>query len=199
MHSGKKTKTNLIDIIKMSKEYKNSHLELSHRIDKKTTGCILLSKNKTFLTRFNKLIKKQKIKKKYIALVKGKINKTEIKLNQKILNKYNNKIKAKKNITITKIKLIKKCENFSLIQLAPITGRMHQIRIHLAHIGNPIANDTKYGSILFNKYIKKKGLKKMFLHSRCIKFKCPIEKKKYNIKAEYNKDIKKFLTSKLWK
>lgn len=192
VHKGKNSTLNLIDILKMSKKYKNSYLELSHRLDKETSGCIVVSKNREFLIKFNNLMKNRKIKKEYIVLIQGKINTNKIELSQKILNKYNKKIPENETKTITKLKIIKEYNDFSIIQAFPITGKMHQIRIHLSHIGNPIANDKKYGSIIFNNYIKKIGLNRLFLHSNSIKFKCPISNKKFNIKAKYDNTLTLF-------
>lgn len=133
------------------------------------------------------MLKNNKIIKEYHALTHGKTeNLFEIKIKQEILNNYNKKIKPLKNITHTTFKTIKSNLGFSLIKAFPKTGKMHQIRIHLAYIGNPIVCDNKYGNIALNKEFKKYGYYKLFLHSASIKFNCPITNEKIIIKAPYD-------------
>ncbi len=193
VHGGSKIKSNLIQILRNNKKYKNTNLELIHRIDKKTSGCVLISKNKEYLKKMQKLMKLKKIKKEYHAIIENKCIKKEIKINQKTLNKYNKKITSKNKKTISKIKLLKKFKNLSLIKIMLITGKTHQIRIHLAHSGNPIINDLKYGSVLLNNKIRKLKIKRLFLHARSIKFICPETKKKIKVKAPYDMELIMFI------
>ncbi len=134
----------------------------------------------------------KKIKKEYYAVVKGTIANTSI-LTKNILKKYNKKINDTEKISETNINPIKTYHNLSLIQIIPLTGRLHQIRIHLTHIGHPIINDKKYGNKTFNTEMKKYKLNKMFLHARSIKFKCPITGKFFNIQADYDNNVKNFI------
>lgn len=135
-----------------------------------------------------------KIKKEYHAIIKGNIKTINtIILTKSILKNYNTKINDHEKISKTIIKTIKNYNNLSLIKIFPITGRLHQIRIHLTHIGNPIANDEKYGNKTFNKKMKFLNLSRMFLHAKSITFKCPITNELFNIKALYDENIKNFL------
>lgn len=191
VHSGTKSEKNIIDLIK-NNEYK--YIELCHRLDKNTSGCIILAKNKDFLLKFNKLISEKKIVKEYHAIIKGSLEKNNIKIKIKNkLNLYNSKIDDIDKYSESIIKNVETYKNSSLIKILPITGRLHQIRIHLTHIGYPIANDEKYGNKTFNTEIKKYGVSRMMLHSKAIKFICPITKKKFNIHSEYDYEIKKLI------
>lgn len=80
-----------------------------------------------------------------------------------------------------------------MVKIIPLTGKLHQIRIHLSYIGHPIANDSKYGNKTFNKEIKKLKINRMLLHSKTIKFKCPISKKIYEINAKYDSNMQTFI------
>ncbi|MDP2763056.1 MAG: RluA family pseudouridine synthase [Enterobacteriaceae bacterium] len=190
VHGGTKINSNIIDILRNSDNYKDSFIELVHRIDKDTSGCLLLAKNKKFLTKMHDLLKKGKIIKEYHIIVSGKTKKKfKINLKQEILNNYNKKIKKTETITTTYCETIKNYDTFSFIKAFPKTGKMHQLRIHLAHIGNPIACDNKYGNVLLNKNFKLFGISRLFLHSASIKFKCPITNESFNIKAPYDNNM----------
>ncbi|HIH2762988.1 MAG TPA: RluA family pseudouridine synthase [Candidatus Azoamicus sp.] len=191
VHSGTKSEKNIISLIK-NKEYE--YIELCHRLDKNTSGCMILAKNKDFLSKFNKLISEKKIIKEYHAIIKGSLDKNAITIKTKNkLNLYNSKINDEDKYSESIIKNITIYKNASLIKITPITGRLHQIRIHLTHIGYPIANDEKYGNKTFNNEIKKYGISRMILHSKTIKFTCPITQKKITIHSEYDCEIKKLI------
>ena len=81
----------------------------------------------------------------------------------------------------------------SLIIASPITGRTHQIRVHLSNIGFPIANDDKYGDRGYNIYLKKLGLNRMFLHAKNLNFICPVTGDTINVNAEYDTELVSFL------
>lgn len=187
VHNGTKSEINIIDLVK-NNNYE--YIELCHRLDKNTSGCIILAKNKNFLSKFNKLISEKEVKKEYHALIKGNVKKNNITIQTKnTLNLYNSKINDKNKNSETTIENIETYKNSSLIRIIPKTGRLHQIRIHLTHIGNPIANDEKYGNKTFNNEIKKYGVSRMILHSKSIEFKCPITHQTFKINAKYDKKI----------
>ncbi|HIH2762682.1 MAG TPA: RluA family pseudouridine synthase [Candidatus Azoamicus sp. MARI] len=194
VHGGSKVEYNLIDYLKYYSPFKGEYLELAHRLDKDTSGCLILAKNKNFLTRFNVLLKSNCVEKEYHALVKGHINNLfNTNLKDDLLNNYNIKIMSKNRFTINYYSIINTFSNFSLIKIFPITGKMHQIRIHLSYLGNPIAGDNKYGSKKFNFCIKNFGLNRMFLHFKSIKFRCPIDNIFYFISTEYDSDLSYFI------
>jgi 23S rRNA pseudouridine1911/1915/1917 synthase len=179
----------LIDLTKyyIKKKYNkpgNVFIGLPHRIDRPTSGIVILSKTSKSLSRISKLFKEKKIEKKYWAVVKNEIKNREGKLihylkkNQKknksfVLNeKKNNHLKAE-----LEYRLIKKMENYFLYEIKLITGRHHQIRAQLSYIGSPIKGDIKYGF----KRTNKDG--SINLHSREINFVHPIKKNKIHIIA----------------
>lgn len=181
--------TNLIDSIK-NKKY--DYIELCHRLDKGTSGCLILAKNQEFLKQFNKLNAEKKLIKEYHAIVKGTFKEKITLQTKNTLKKYNNKINDTNKLSKTTIELIKKYINCSLIKIRPYTGRLHQIRIHLTHIGHPILLDTKYGNRTFNKNMKP-FLNRIFLHANCIKFKCPITNKYFKIQTCYDNFLQNFI------
>lgn len=191
MHNGTKSEINIIDLMK-NKKY--DYIELCHRLDKNTSGCVILAKNNLFLKKFNKLIANNNVKKEYHAIIKGHLNTLELKIKtENKLNLYNKKINDKNKESITIIKTLNFYKKSSLIKIYPKTGRLHQIRIHLAHIGYPIANDEKYGNKTFNNEIKKYGISRMILHAKSISFICPITKKYFKIESNYDYKIQKLI------
>jgi len=179
----------LIDLAKyyIKKKYNkpgNVFVGLPHRIDRPTSGIVILSKTSKSLSRISKLFKEKKIEKKYWAIVKNKIENREGKLihflkkNQKKNKSFVQKEKKDDHLKAElEYKLIKKMENYFLYEIKLITGRHHQIRAQLSYIGSPIKGDIKYGF----KRTNKDG--SISLHSREINFIHPVKKNKIQIIA----------------
>ena len=179
----------LIDLAKyyIKKKYNkpgNVFVGLPHRIDRPTSGIVILSKTSKSLSRISKLFKEKKIEKKYWAIVKNKIENREGKLihflkkNQKKNKSFVQKEKKDDHLKAElEYKLIKKMENYFLYEIKLITGRHHQIRAQLSYIGSPIKGDIKYGF----KRTNKDG--SINLHSREINFIHPVKKNKIQIIA----------------
>lgn len=183
VHGGTKNNIGIIDVVRSI--YDDS-IDLCHRIDKETSGCLVLSKNKKSNKWFNKLLLDKKIKKKYIAILKGHLNSTkEIKslINKSETSNKKSFIsddgKESLSIFVPKLKLNSSC----LVEIEIFTGRTHQIRVQSNHIGHPVLNDNKYGDIEFNNQISHKNIKRMALHSMLIEF-YDMENKLISIKAE---------------
>ena len=147
VHGGTKNNIGIIDVVRSI--YDDS-IDLCHRIDKETSGCLVLSKNKKSNKWFNKLLMDKKIKKKYIAILKGHLNSNkEIKslINKSETSNKKSFIsddgKESVSIFIPKLKLNSSC----LVEIEIFTGRTHQIRVQSNHIGHPVLNDNKHGQI----------------------------------------------------
>ena len=185
VQAGTKSFKNIIDTIKNTKYFENSKPYIVHRIDKETSGLLIIAKNRQYAQLFTSLFRIRKIHKTYLALVYGKVN-NSIKTLRDKLTYYENKKKIIQK-AVSNLKVIKSNEGFSFIELNPITGRKHQLRKQLLKIGNPIIGDNKY--FLNNrKTVKAKGL---MLHAYRIKF--MIDNVQYNFKAKYNEFFENFL------
>ena len=163
VHSGSKNGIGLIDIFRS--KYGN-HIELCHRLDKHTSGCLVLAKNKKSVKYFSNLLKTNEIKKIYIAILKGRFKEKRIIENEIYKN---NSLKLKKSKSI--FKLVRQLKNTSIVSVDLYTGRTHQIRIHASQIKHPILFDKKYGDEIFNSSINLNFKKTMALHSKSITFK----------------------------
>ena len=146
-------------------------LELAHRLDRETSGLLVVAKKRVALTKLHDLFRDGGISKRYLALVKGRWH-NELQHVRLPLHKYltadgerrvrvNPEGKAAHSI----VRLVARWENFSLVEVELKTGRTHQIRVHLAHLGFPIAGDDKYGDFPLNRALQKTGLGRMFLHA----------------------------------
>ena len=185
VQAGTKSFKNIVDAIKNTKYFENSKPYIVHRIDKETSGILIIAKNRKFAQLFTSLFRIRKIHKIYLALVYGKINNSVKTLRDELVYYENNKKVSQK--AISNLKTIKSNEGYSLLELNPITGRKHQLRKQLLNIGNPIIGDDKY-FLNDRKRIKAKNL---MLHAYKIKF--MINNVQYNFKAKYNEPFENFL------
>ena len=163
VHSGTNTGYGLIDVIrKFRKDFER--LDLLHRLDKETSGCVIITKSYESLKIFQKKIKNKEINKKYLCLVKGRWN-AKIKKSTHRLTRDSKTVDAE-----THFKVIKYYKNSTLLEAELITGRYHQIRKHCEILNHPIIGDKKYGDRALNKLYKERGLSRIFLHASRIKF-----------------------------
>ena len=183
VQSGTKSFRNIIDILKNTKYFENSKPFIVHRLDKETSGILIIAKNRKFAQLFTSLFRIRKIHKTYLALVHGKVNKSIKIMKDELVYYENNKKNVQK--AISNLKIIKSNENYTLLELNPITGRKHQLRRQLLNIGNPIVGDDKY--FLNNR----KKIKNLMLHAYKIKF--MIDNVQYNFKAKFNNIFEDFL------
>lgn len=174
-------------------------LELVHRLDKETSGVLILAKKRSALTKMHALIRSGAIDKRYFALVKGvwPDPKRAVKLK---LHKYLTEA-GERRVSVTEegqashtiFYLRQAWAEFSLLEAELKTGRTHQIRVHLAHLGYPIAGDDKYGDFPLNKQLAKQGLKRMFLHAYSLAFEHPLSGESLRLEAALPRDLELFI------
>jgi len=185
VQSGTKSFKNIIDILKNTKYFENSKPYIVHRLDKETSGVLIIAKNRKFAQLFTSLFRIRKIHKTYLALVYGKVDNSIKTMNDDLVYyENNNKITQK---AISNLRVIKSNEGYSYLELNPITGRKHQLRRQLLNIGSPIVGDDKY----FLNDRKRIKIKNLLLHAYKIKF--MINNVQYNFKAKYNSVFEDFL------
>ena len=183
VQSGTKSFKNIIDILKNTEYFNNLKPYIVHRLDKETSGVMLIAKNREYAQLFTSLFRIRKIHKIYIAVTHGTVNsKLQIMKDDLVLYEKNRKIIQK---AISYIKVLKSNNKYSFVELKPITGRKHQLRKQLYNIGHPVVGDEKYS------YKKDKKDKNLLLHAYKIKF--MINKIKYNFKANYSLQLENFI------
>lgn len=183
-------------------------LELVHRLDRDTSGVLMLAKKRSALVGLHQQIREGSVQKFYWAMVKGKwVNaKQSVKLS---LNKFVTKAQGERRVAVTEgrnqdtkdlfshtiFTLEQHWTDYSLLKAELKTGRTHQIRVHLAHLGFPIVGDEKYGDFDFNRQLMKKDqrFKRMFLHAETIEFIHPVTNVVLKVMAPLSKEWDEFI------
>jgi 23S rRNA pseudouridine955/2504/2580 synthase len=150
-------------------------LELAHRLDRDTSGCLMVARKPAALRTLHALLRDGEVQKSYLVLVAGRYELGRKKIDAPLL--VNTRVGGERTVRVgaggkpalTEFRLIEQYgAKASLIEAELFTGRTHQIRVHAVHCGYPVAGDEKYGDEDFNQWLKTLGLKRMFLHShRC--------------------------------
>jgi len=174
-------------------------LELVHRLDRDTSGVLLLAKKRSALTALHSQLRAGQVQKIYLALVKGKwLNRKQsvrASLHKYVLASGERRVtvKADGKPAHTVFELQQAWREFSLLRAELKTGRTHQIRVHLAHLGFPIAGDDKYGDFELNKRLARMGLKRMFLHASSVSFEHPASGEVITLEAPLPVPLQDFL------
>jgi len=176
VQSGTKSKRNILDILMNTKEFSTGHPYAVHRIDKETTGVLIVAKNRQYAQLFTSLFRLRKIHKTYLGIVLGQLQKSKGTFKDELMQYEGRKIIKSK--AITHFTVIDSNNNYSLLKLTPETGRKHQLRKQLLIHGHPILGDSKYR--LSAKHLKKKDM--LMLHAYKINF--TIAGTKHNYSAE---------------
>tara|TARA_B100000767_G_C19755511_1_gene532791 strand:+ start:660 stop:1568 length:909 start_codon:yes stop_codon:yes gene_type:complete len=188
VQSGTKSFKNIIDILKDTKYFENYKPYIVHRLDKETSGILIVAKTREYAQLFTSLFRIRKIHKTYVALTYGKISKSSDTLKDDLVSYDNGKKIVQK--AVSHLKVIKSSSDYTYVELNPITGRKHQLRKQLYNIGHPIVGDDKYFTDRRADKTKMKS-KNLMLHAYKIKF--MINNVQYNFKAKYNNDFEEFL------
>lgn len=155
-------------------------LELVHRLDKETSGLLMLAKKRSALTRLHAAMRDGAVHKAYFAMVKGQWKHTSRNISLS-LRKYLTK-EGERRVSVekegmasrTRFELVQSAGPYTLLRAILDTGRTHQIRVHLAHLGFPILGDDKYGDFDLNRELSRTGLKRMFLHATELRLTHPL-------------------------
>ena len=198
VHGGSGVSFGVIEQLRQARP-KAKFLELVHRLDRETSGVLLLAKKRSALTAMHEIMREGNSDKRYLTLVLGqwKNARQHVKLP---LHKFDTP-QGEKRVMVredgqashTIFTLQKSWPEFSLLEAQLKTGRTHQIRVHLSHLGFPIAGDSKYGDFARNKGLAKRGLKRMFLHAHSIAFKHPLTGEQMQLTAPLPKELQRFV------
>lgn len=194
VHGGSGVQFGVIETLRQLRP-KEKCLELVHRLDRDTSGCLLIAKKPSVLKCLHEQIRNNQIEKIYTALVKGDwprsvkqvdapLHKNQLSSGERIV-----KVHAQGKPSLTWFKVLKRFGNATLMEAQPHTGRTHQIRVHALHAGHPLAADDKYGDKVFNKWMKEKGCKRLFLHASKLSFELPGSGKRLTIEASLPEDL----------
>jgi len=174
-------------------------LELAHRLDRETSGCLLLAKKRSALRMLQQQLREQAWNKEYLALLKGKWEGGSRKVDAPLVK--NTLRSGERVVTVSddgkpaqsEFIPLAVGEQWSLVLVKLLTGRTHQIRVHSAHIGHPVAGDQRYGDKAFNQWCRDHGLRRMFLHAYKVRVKLPELDREIKHSAALDEELKQFL------
>lgn len=178
VHGGSGVSLGLIEILRALRP-DAPFLELVHRLDRETSGCLMIAKKRSALRQLHDMLRESDINKEYLALVKGQWHGGSRTVNAPL---YKNQLQSGERVVKVSDQGKESISHFapeicfndcSLVRVTLETGRTHQIRVHSAHIGHPIAGDEKYGDESFNAVMKQRGLRRLFLHAERLSFVWP--------------------------
>jgi len=178
-------------------------LELVHRLDRETSGILLVAKKRSALKHLQDQFRERETGKTYLALVQGswpeKLKVIDSALHKFLLPDGERRVKVTSNEdpdgmrSITLVKVAERLVGCTLLEVTIKTGRTHQIRVHLASQGHPIAGDDKYGDFDWNKILQKQGLKRMFLHAWRLQFSHPATGKRVELKSNLPSELQLYV------
>ena len=198
VHGGSGIKLGVIEALRQLLPEQHN-LELVHRLDRETSGCLIIAKKRSALKSFHDQLRNNDIRKIYVALVKGvwqggkqtvdvPLQKNTLKSGERIV-----RVDADGKSAQSIFKPLKTFSNSTLVEVELITGRTHQIRVHAAHIGHPLAGDEKYGQRGFNLTMKEYGLNRLFLHAKSLEFFSPNTESRIHVVAPLGAELENVL------
>lgn len=206
VHGGSGVSRGVIEQLRLERP-KAKFLELVHRLDRETSGVLMLAKKRAALVTLHEMIRNNQTDKRYLMLVAGEwtekkkrvtldLQKYVLPNGERRVNVVTDKSKDKYDeaqVSETIFYLKQNFVGFSLLEAQLITGRTHQLRVQLAHLGFPILGDDKYGDFAQNKILAKKGLKRMFLHSAETKLRHPVSGDDLKLIAPLPTELQNFI------
>ncbi|PTR32996.1 ribosomal large subunit pseudouridine synthase C [Luteibacter sp. OK325] len=194
-HGGSGVSHGAIELLRAARP--NDHLELVHRLDRDTSGVLVLAKSRSGLTGLQALIRENTVTKQYLCLMTGTPRKAKFDVNAPLLKSVMHggerlvRVDDAGKPSLTYFKELEQYPNARLMQATLGTGRTHQIRVHAQYAGHPLAGDPKYGDEAANKRFRAMGLKRMFLHAARMSF--DLDGKNYDFSSPLPDELKAFL------
>lgn len=197
VHGGSGVQLGIIEALRAQRS-PHDYLELVHRLDRETSGCLLIAKKRSMLKSLHEMLRDGEIEKSYLTFLEGKWvgpNRVEAPLQKNLLQGGERMVSVDPDgkPAVTDFKLVTQFELGALVAASPRTGRTHQIRVHAKFMGHPVAADEKYGTKEFNKIVKEAGLPRLFLHASQLKFKMPGTGELVTFGADLDRDLQSFL------
>ena len=196
VHGGSGVSLGLIEALRTMRP-QAKFLELVHRLDRDTSGCIMVAKKRSALLRLHAALRGDGIDKRYLALAVGQwprgrthvdapLQKNTLKSGERVV-----RVSADGKPALTRFSIVEAFEDATLIEAIPVTGRTHQIRVHAQYAGHPLAGDEKYSSREDGLRFRELGLRRLFLHAHSLSF--DWEEQRLSLKAELHPELKSFL------
>jgi len=174
-------------------------LELVHRLDRATSGCLLVAKRRSALRTLHALLREGQVDKHYFALLKGRWPEGVTRIAEPLVTTRREgearvKVDRSGKLATSEFRLIERIgDSASFVDIAIGTGRTHQIRVHAAHAGHPVAGDDRYGDRQFNARLERLGLRRMFLHAHSVSFEWPDTGEEFSVSVPLPDELKRVL------
>jgi 23S rRNA pseudouridine955/2504/2580 synthase len=202
VHGGSGVSFGVIESLRASRPQAKA-LELAHRLDRDTSGLLIVAKKRSALVELHRMLRGGELEKLYLAVTKGRWEGVGRELRES-LHKYvdakgERRVAVHENgmVAITQVRRLEASKDFSLLEVRLMTGRTHQIRVHLAHAGHPVLGDDKYGDFELNRRLAKTGVRRLFLHASRLAFSHPLTKEKLELRSPLPADMKAFVDAHL--
>ena len=198
VHGGSGINQGLIEALRVMRP-ELRFLELVHRLDRDTSGCIMIAKKRSMLRYLHEQLRTGKVDKRYLALLAGRwpnrrkivtaaLLKNTLRSGERMVN-----VSPEGKKSTTEFAIVERYPQATLVEAKPITGRTHQIRVHALHVGCPLLGDDKYGDQQACQNFKKKGLKRLFLHAASLRVPMPEDEKDLNVSAALSPELQSVL------
>ncbi len=195
VHGGSGLSYGLIEALRASRP-QAPYLELVHRLDRATSGCLMVAKRRSELRMLHELLRSGDVEKRYLLLVQGDwsqgpfridaaLRKSQIRGGERIV-----RVDPEGKTALTHFRFLDAYPGASLMEAELKTGRTHQIRVHAVHAGHPLAGDEKYGAEEFNRRMRDLGLKRMFLHAHYVAFEDSERGRSVEVSAPLGADLR---------
>lgn len=195
VHGGSGLSYGLIEALRVLRP-QEKNLELVHRLDRDTSGCLLISKKRSILKGLHEQLREKTMEKNYWALVVGEwaakiknvtepLRKNTLQSGERVVRVDEEQGKA----SHTRFRVLERFDGCTLVQASPVTGRTHQIRVHTQCKGHPIACDDKYGDQVFDSRMREMGLGRLFLHAHDLRFLHPKHETTMHVEAPLDKAL----------
>lgn len=174
-------------------------LELVHRLDRDTSGCLMISRRRSALRILHQLLRNNQVEKRYLALVAGNwsrdhidvthpLRKNTLQSGERIV-----KVDPQGKAAFTRFHVRRRFKECMLVEAELKTGRTHQIRVHAVSLGTPLLGDEKYGDGEQNRRLREMGLKRLFLHAESLRFRWPETPSDFMVSAPLGADLQRVL------
>ncbi|MGK0500868.1 MAG: 23S rRNA pseudouridine955/2504/2580 synthase [Oceanicoccus sp.] len=194
VHGGSGIKQGLIEALRVMRPDAR-FLELVHRLDRDTSGCIMVAKKRSMLRFLHEQLRNGTIDKRYLALVSGRwpnrrklvnvaLQKNTLQSGERMV-----RVDPEGKKSLTEFAVVERYSQATLMEAKPITGRTHQIRVHALHVGNPLLGDDKYGNTAACAAFKAQGLKRLFLHAASLRVPMPDDAPSLRVQAPLSPEL----------
>lgn len=198
VHGGSGRSHGVIEALRASRG-DGRYLELVHRLDRDTSGCLMIAKRRSVLTALHAAFREGKVDKRYLVLVQGRwrggARDVNAGLRRNVLQSGERLVRVDASGKAGRTRFVPRESgaSASFLEARPFTGRTHQIRVHAASVGHPVAGDTKYGDRDFNRDMRGQGLRRLFLHAASLAFENPGEQAPATVEAPLPAELRRVL------